>query len=216
MTEDSEDHLHVHPDAYEIIRDLKFAGKPLGLLAARHLDSMKGAPWYNPDQNFGEFIALVHCELSEAMDEWRKGSPPDEVYYEELHEPHAPLAMKDKPEGVPIEFADAILRILMKCAELGIDIDEAIRLKMAYNKNRAWKDGQHLRVNEVNVGDRVGLFHDNGSQFTCTFGWRDALLGPGICGCPEFMAIGEEDGHMHYRCQNCGAVFTQLEARLVP
>lgn len=111
---------------------------------------MRTAPWFQAEgRNFGESIALMHCELSEALDEWRKGSPVNEVYYDEVTTKVSATTPghTDKPEGVPIEFADLILRVLLECAREGIDIDEAIRLKMYYNNGRQWKDGQHLRVN---------------------------------------------------------------------
>lgn len=41
-----------------------------------------------------------------------------------------------KPEGFPIELADVILRTLDACHAWGIDIDEAVARKMAYNATR--------------------------------------------------------------------------------
>jgi hypothetical protein len=41
-----------------------------------------------------------------------------------------------KPEGVPSELADIIIRTLDAAAAWGIDIDEAVRLKVAYNETR--------------------------------------------------------------------------------
>ena len=34
------------------------------------------------DRNFGEVIALMHCELSEAFEEYRNGKEINETYYE--------------------------------------------------------------------------------------------------------------------------------------
>lgn len=46
-----------------------------------------------------------------------------------------------KPEGVPSELADVIIRTLELCHAWGIDIDEAIRLKMVYNNIRGHMNG---------------------------------------------------------------------------
>ena len=46
-----------------------------------------------------------------------------------------------KPEGIAIELADCIIRILDYCGKEGIDIEEAIRIKHEYNKTRPYRHG---------------------------------------------------------------------------
>lgn len=80
-----------------------------------------------------EKIALMHSELSETLEEYRDGHHPQEVYFN--------AEKPDKPEGIPIELADTIIRILNFCGEHDIDIGTAVRQKMAYNEGRPFRHG---------------------------------------------------------------------------
>lgn len=77
-------------------------------------------------------LLLVHSEISEAVEELRNGRDPTEVYYNEGSK---------KPEGFPIEMADAVIRIMDVCEANGIDLESAIMLKHAYNKTRPHRHG---------------------------------------------------------------------------
>lgn len=72
-------------------------------------------------RNKGEMIALIHSELSEALEGVRKSLPDDKL-------PHRPME--------EVEMADAIIRIFDYCAGHGLDLDGAYKEKMAYNKVR--------------------------------------------------------------------------------
>jgi hypothetical protein len=95
------------------------------------------------ERNFGEVIALIHSEASEALEEYRNGRTMGEIYYScsASDECNTPNCSGRKPEGVPSEMADIIIRVLDACAAYGIDIDAAVAEKMAYNKTRPHKHG---------------------------------------------------------------------------
>jgi NTP pyrophosphatase (non-canonical NTP hydrolase) len=86
--------------------------------------------WHEEPLQFGNTVALLHTEISEAYEEWRNGRGLTEVYYNGL-----------KPEGVPIELADLAIRLFHACAYYGIDLEEAIKIKMVYNHKRPHRHG---------------------------------------------------------------------------
>lgn len=75
-------------------------------------------------------LMLIVCEVTEAFEELRKGADVTEVWFEE-----GDGAVK-KPEGVPVELADVVIRIGDFCEAAGIDLGAAIEAKMAFNKTR--------------------------------------------------------------------------------
>jgi len=90
--------------------------------------------FYEPDlvRDFDGMLANIHGEVSEALFEWRNGKGFNETYYaEDSH----------KPEGIPIELADIIIRVLDICAYYKIDIEQAIWNKVSYNSTRPHRHG---------------------------------------------------------------------------
>ena len=102
-----------------------------GLRMVQHLahKTATDAGWYNDPvtgepvkRNFGEVVALMHSELSEALEADRKGLMDDKL-------PHR--------DGREVEFADCIIRILDTAAALGLDVPGAFIEKNRYNRQRA-------------------------------------------------------------------------------
>ena len=83
--------------------------------------------WETP--NKGERIALMHSELSEALEYVRKPGPDDKL-----------------PEfsGEVVELADALIRILDYCAHYNLPIEAAVLAKHEYNKKRPYKHGKQF------------------------------------------------------------------------
>lgn len=111
------------------------------LVKKAHENAKKHGFWDEPPA-FGTSIALIHSELSEALEEVRAGNPP--VYYKDPfgEKTDRRFGVEYKPEGYVTELADAVIRIADLCGFMGIDLENAIAEKMAYNATRPYKHGK--------------------------------------------------------------------------
>ncbi|SRR5258708_2957073 len=84
--------------------------------------------WVDPEtkqpikRNKGELIALMHSELSEALEGMRKNSMDDKIPYRLQEE---------------VELADLLIRLFDYAGGFGLDLNGAFEDKMEYNANRA-------------------------------------------------------------------------------
>lgn len=113
---------------------MSYLGKTLADMTAevREVNTEKG--WRNGGNSFGDYIALMHSELSEALEAYRDHRLDDAT--EVVYGSRIP-----KPEGVGSEFADVLIRLLDTCDVYGIDLRAEYERKIAYNRTRAFQHG---------------------------------------------------------------------------
>lgn len=80
------------------------------------------ADGYPIERNKGELIALMHSELSEALEAVRKGLMDDHLRHR---------------SGEEAEMVDVLIRVFDYAGAYGLDLESVYREKMAYNASRA-------------------------------------------------------------------------------
>lgn len=73
-------------------------------------------------RNVPEMLCLIHSEVSEAMEGYRKNLMDDKL-------PHRSM--------IEVELADTVIRIADLCGGLNLDLQGAIEEKLEFNRNRS-------------------------------------------------------------------------------
>jgi len=98
-------------------------------------EQAKASGWAGPGAReipFPEAMALLHSEVSEALECWRN------------NEPITWTSNRGKPEGISSEFADVIIRLGHYACIYGVDLQKAVADKLAYNATRPYRHGNKL------------------------------------------------------------------------
>lgn len=138
---------------------------PLADLAAQVRETNEANGWYEVDRSFGDDIALLHSEVSEAFEEYRDGQHPAVTrYYLDLNEGSVaaerfglPTSEEEaqalgrqireeapellKPLGIPSELADVLIRLVDTADRYGVDLDAAVAEKIRFNRTRGHRHG---------------------------------------------------------------------------
>lgn len=116
----------------ETTMDLETAANGINFLVTKAHEISKAKGWHDEgmERSVGEDIALMHSELSEALEDFRAGRFPAEVYSE-----------GEKPCGIPVELADVLIRIFDFCGKHEIDLGSSVLDKMQYNATRPHRHG---------------------------------------------------------------------------
>lgn len=103
--------------------------------------------FYEDKKNIGEMLALIHSEVSEALEADRKDrhAHPDiallnsTIIDVRTAKSHFEEFIKDTFED---ELADVMIRVMDMAAFLGIDLEAHIKAKVRYNSMREYKHGK--------------------------------------------------------------------------
>lgn len=98
------------------------------IMTEAHRNAKEKGFYDGAQPTFGERIALIHSEASEALEAYRDGEEDR-------------ISETGKPEGITSELADVVIRVCDLAEMLGLPLSEVIAKKMEYNRSRPYRHG---------------------------------------------------------------------------
>lgn len=98
-------------------------------LTDRSWDGAVAKGWAEKEVPFPEMVALLHSEISEALESFRNN---ESISWTDPN---------GKPQGIGSEFADILIRLGHYSKLLGIDLDYETERKLQYNSTRPHRHG---------------------------------------------------------------------------
>lgn len=129
----------------QVVRDLYQIDKlalltaVIDLFGAEIYETARLKGWYDTPSTFPERIAMLHSELSEALEEWRM--PGATFEYKETPISADNPSLVPKPVGVASELADVLIRLFEMATSEKVHLARAVVSKMSYNKARSYRHG---------------------------------------------------------------------------
>ena len=102
----------------------------------RAYNNAKSKGFYNKPQEIGTALALIHSEVSEALEASLIDKRADMVKHETDTRPFMLSFHEHIKDSFEDEMADIVIRVFSLCGHLGIDLERHIELKMQFNEGR--------------------------------------------------------------------------------
>lgn len=120
--------------------------KDLNTLCREAHENSKSKGFYDEPKNIGEMLALIHSEVSEALEADRKGKYCQEyddcAQYLDEDDRFIAAYKADIKGTFEEEMADIVIRVFDMCGYKGIDLAAHVDMKMRFNSLREHKHGK--------------------------------------------------------------------------